>query len=227
MRRLHPVSHHEHVVARGEYTYLQDGDPTGTVEEWELTRLPDGSRIYRVEIGGTGLWHLIVAPDGRPDRLQVRLRDDTGRRFDATYTFFDQEVLVSGGQVGKRPEKGAVELPPDCGLVWAPFAGRELALARHDPKAGALQAVTLYLMRQQSPDDGWLSARPARCSVERVGSAVLEVPAGSFGTEEVMFAAPRLTEQRGWFDERGTVVQWQSGEQIQAVLSRYRRLGDV
>lgn len=224
MRRLHPVSHPEQMVAQGEYVYLRDGQPTGTVEEWELTRLPDGSRIYRVEVGASDeLWHLILAPDRRPDRLQVRLREEGGRRFDATYTFFDDEVMIAGGQVRERPVKNFVDLPPGFGLLWVPMAGRELSLLAYDPDAGDPQTVMLYVMHQRSPEEDWLSARPVRFAVERLGRDTLEVLAGSFEAEKVRLTVPGLADQQGWFDRHGTVLQWQSGDQTQAVLSRYRR----
>jgi len=223
MRRLHPISEHEQTVAQGAYAYRQAGEHAGAGEEWELTRLPDGGHIYRVEAGdGEGLWHLMLAPDGRPDRLQLRLHDDAGRRFDATYTFFDTEVLVSGGQVGRRPEKDVTELPAGYSLLWLPFAGRGMARIGCDSEAGAAQAVPVYLMRQESPEDGWLSARPVDCAVERVRRGVLEVPAGSFEAEEIGFKIAELADQHGWFDEHGITLWWQSDDQVQAVLSRYR-----
>jgi hypothetical protein len=215
------------MVAQGEYVYLRDGRPTGTVEAWELTRLPDGGRIYRAEVGdGAGLWHLMLAPDGRPDRLQARLRDEVGRRFDATFTFFDDEVMVAAGQVGKRPLKDFVELPSGFGLVWLPFAGREPALTGCGPEVIGLQPAVLYWMRRRSPKDGWLRAEAVECTVERAGRGMLEVPAGSFEAEEIVFAGPGMAGQRAWFGRHGTVLQWQSDGQPQTLLSRYWRFDD-
>lgn len=224
MRRLHPVSDEERVVAQGEHQYLRAGEPTETGEQWELTRRSDGCRIHRVEVGdGEGLWHLILESDGRPDRLQVRLRDEAGRRFDATYTFFEDEVMVVGGQVGLESKKNVVELPPRYGLVSAPFAGRELRLLGYDPEAGPQQTITQYLLRQRPSDEGWLSGRPVECMLEDLGESELEVPAGTFEAREVQFTTPDLPRQRGWFDRHGTLLRWQSGDRVQAVLSRYRR----
>lgn len=228
MRRLHPVTHREQMVTQGEYVYLSDGEPTGTVEAWELTQLPDGSRIYRAEVGdGVGLWHLMLAPDGRPDRLQARLRDEVGRRFDATYTFFGYEVLVAGGQVGKRAVREAVVLPAGCGLLWVPFAGREPGLLGCGSDENDMQPAVLYVLRRRSPQEGWLRAEAAVCSVERAGRGMVEVPAGSFEAEEVVFAGPDMAGQRAWFGRHGTMLQWQLDGQPQALLSRYRRFGYV
>lgn len=224
MRRLHPISDHEQPVAQGQYDYLADGENTGIGEQWELTHLPDGSRLYRVEVGeGDGLWHLIVAPDGRPDRLQIRLRDDAGRRFDATHTFFEDEVVVSQGQVGKQTEQRAVSLQPGYGLLWAPFAGRELALTGYEADASGPQSAALYLIRRLSSDEGWLSGRSIRGAVGGSDNAILTMPAGSFEAREVVFSTSELPDQRGWLDEHGNVLRWEADSEVRAVLSRYRR----
>ncbi|RME46875.1 MAG: hypothetical protein D6791_07190 [Chloroflexi bacterium] len=212
------------MLAQGEYVYLQNGEPAGLPETWELTLLPDGSRINRVEVGESiGLWHLMVAPDGRPDRLQVRLRDEVGRRFDATYTFFDQEVIVAAGQVGERPRRHFVELPAGFGLVWVPFAGRDPVLMGCGPEVEGAQSVMLYVISQEPREAGWLSGNSVACLVERRRRSMLEVPAGSFDAEEIVITIPGHPDQRGWFDRHGTVLQWQVGGQTRAVLLHYRR----
>lgn len=226
MKRLHPVSDREQTVAQGRYVYLEAGTETGDGEAWELTRLPHGERIYRVDVAeGRELWQLMLAPDGRPDRLQVRLHDEAGRRFDATYTFFENEVMVSGGPAARKPAKEFIDLPRDYGVLWGPFAGRELCLLGYDPEAGAPQTRTLFLMRRLPAEEGWLSGAPDACAVGRSEGGTLRVPAGAFETEEVALSAPGLPDHRGWLDEHGVILRWAEAGDVRAVLSQYRRYG--
>lgn len=225
MKRLHPVAEREQTVAQGAYTYFDDGgEEMGIGEAWELARLPDGSGIYRADIGeGRELWHLMRAPDGYPDRIQVRLRDEAGRRFDVTCTFFPDEAVITRSQVGKQTEQRVVSLQPGYGLLWEPCAGRELALAGYDAGNGVPQTVNVYWVSRLTPDEDWLTGRLVRCVVGRSGAELLRVPAGSFQAESFVFSASDLPDQRGWLDERGTVLRWEADGEVQAVLSRYRR----
>jgi len=118
-------------------------------------------------------------------------------------------------------------LPAGCGLLWIPFAGREPGLMGCGADANDTQPAVLYVLRRRSPKAGWLSAVAVECTVERVGRGTLEAPAGSFEAAEVVFAGPDMAGQRAWFGRRGTLLQWQSEDQTQALLSRYRRFGEI
>lgn len=121
MRKLHPTGPREIPVARGRLAV-----PGGGEEVWTAHRGPAGRTVVRVEDSSGCLWYLAVDEAGRPERLQARLRDGAGS-LDATFTFFDDEVLVWRRGGGSASE--AIPMPTGYGLVWPPFAGRGLLLA--------------------------------------------------------------------------------------------------
>lgn len=121
MRRLHPVGRAEAADETGTYRR-----PDGSAESYTVHRRVDGGHVVRVEGEDDDLWHLSLDPEGRPERIQVRLREG-GRRVDATVTFFEDEALV--WRRGADPSSERVACPPGSRLLWAPMAGRGLALA--------------------------------------------------------------------------------------------------
>jgi hypothetical protein len=70
---------YEKPVAAGLLRYEQDGEPTGAVEHWRLTNAAEGYRFLRVDLdareadsGDSYLYHLVLSPDNRPERLKFR-----------------------------------------------------------------------------------------------------------------------------------------------------------
>lgn len=69
----------EKPLATGLLRYEQDGRSTGTVEHWRLTEAAEGYRFFRVDLdardgasGDSYLYHLVLNPDNRPERLKFR-----------------------------------------------------------------------------------------------------------------------------------------------------------
>lgn len=112
---------YEKPVAAGLLRYELDGKPTGTVEHWRLTDAAEGYRFFRVDLdareaesGDTYLYHLVLSPDNRPERLKFRfynartsisgdlliedsvmtlIRDVNGQRFEETAETNDQTLF--------------------------------------------------------------------------------------------------------------------------------------
>jgi hypothetical protein len=83
---------YEKRVATGLLRYTLGGQPTGTVEHWRVTTAPDGYTFLRVDLdsresdsGNSYLYHLLMGPDGLPERL--------------TYQFFGRTALTVKGNV--------------------------------------------------------------------------------------------------------------------------------
>jgi hypothetical protein len=77
--------------------------------------------LVRVDAGAS-LWHAVLDVDGRPERVQVRLGSGPDA-VDATFTFFDNEVLV--WRRGAHPSAEAIPLSAPVSLDWAPVSCRD------------------------------------------------------------------------------------------------------
>jgi hypothetical protein len=119
LRKLHPAPPHERLLAQGIETTPQ-GD-----ESWSVHEAPAGRLVLRVD-GPSGLWHAVLAPDGSAERVQVRLPAPSGEDaadagpVDATFTFFEGEVLV--WRRGASPAAEALPAGGRCRLAWPPRA---------------------------------------------------------------------------------------------------------
>lgn len=202
MRVLHPVRAQEALLDAG--TLIR---PDGAVEAWQVHRLPAGRTAVRVEGDGPALWHLVLDADGRPERLQVRVRDG-GQTAEATLTFFDDEVLI--WRRGAEPDSESIALPPGTRLLWPPIAGRERCLAGlFDPAPAAdassppVDAAMFLLVRRRPPEKGWLSARLAKLTVRRQpGGLTLSSP----GLSDMTLSVEADGRLRGWTEDGAAVV---------------------
>ncbi len=187
MRVLHPVRSQEAPLDAG--TWIR---PDGSAEAFQVHGLGDGRAVVRVEGDGPALWHLVLDPDGRPERLQVRIRHD-GRTVDATLTFFEDEVLI--WRRGAAPPSEAIALAPGTRLLWPPIAGRERCLA--GLSAAAPARVPCLLIVVVPPDRGGLTARPVELAVARTADGVrLATP----GLPEMALAVDAAGRLAGWVE---------------------------
>lgn len=208
MRVLHPVRAQEALLDAG--TLIR---PDGGVESWQVHRLPAGRTAVRVESDGPALWHLVLDAEGRPERVQVRLRDE-GRTAEATLTFFEDEVLI--WRRGAQPDSESIALPPGTRLLWPPIAGRERCMAGllgpamdDDGAVPRPDAAMFLLVRRRTPDKGWLSARLAKLTVlSRADGLALSSP----GLPEMTLSVEVDGRLRGWTEDGAAVVRRPSGE---------------
>lgn len=213
MRKLHPVGPHEIQAAAGAFRR-----PDGSVETWTSHALPGGRRIVRVEVGIVGdraglipaapeasaheLWHLMLDAEHRPERLEVRLREGGGMlnasMLDATFTFFEDEVLI--WRRGGEPASEAIAIPPGYRLLWPPMAGRDACLAGV-VEGDSPAAVMCFSIRRRPAERGWLRCRPIKFTV-RGGPGWLSL------------TTPGLAELRAELDESGTAMAWSEGGDV-------------
>lgn len=193
MRKLHPIGPHEVLVRAGSVRA-----PDGAVESFTVHAVPADRFVVRVELPDVALWHLTVAADGAPERLETRLSAD-GRSIDATCTFFEDEVLI--WRRGAEPASEAVALPPGYRLLWPPIAGREVCLAGATPDAGRPEALMCALVRRRPPAKGWLGIRPVKFTLRRT-------PDG-FALD-----TPGLPPMAATLNEDGSLARWTEGEGV-------------
>lgn len=114
MKYLHPPADDERFAGSGTY----DGPVS---EQWDRHRRPDGFIVWRFEQdtgAGTRLGHLVMNEAGRPERLQIYQRGESGQQRQ-TYTFFEDSVIISDNRVAGRQMREV----PDGWTLLTPFAG--------------------------------------------------------------------------------------------------------
>jgi hypothetical protein len=154
MRLIIHEQPYEKPVAAGLLRYEQDGKPTGTVEHWRLTDAAEGYRFFRVDLdareaesGDTYLYHLVLSPDNRPERLKFRFYN--ARKNISGNVLIEDSVMtlvrdVKFQGVDKHFEETAET--DDQTLFWYPSAMGlgTLAYCHSDPMPeGKFSAVTL------------------------------------------------------------------------------------
>jgi hypothetical protein len=124
MRQIHPVAFHEKFVARGMYSHYRDGKLAGLVEYWSIHELPDHSYLVRVDWDGRNdeihrdsmLFEALYEPGlmgEKLNRLEVHAYGAGDAAYKtlavnvnvikASYTFFDDHILVSREFDGQPP----------------------------------------------------------------------------------------------------------------------------
>lgn len=154
------------------------------------------------------LWHLVLAPDGRPERMEARWTAD-GAAVELALTFFPDEVLI--WRRGAGPAAESLALPPGYRLLWPPVSGREACLtgldALLDEQGRGLLMVCALGCRPVAR--GGLRARPVK-----LGLALAEAPAGdaSATTTTLCLSTPGWPAQHLVLDPAGRLASWQAGE---------------
>lgn len=222
MQYLHPPAEHERLVARGVYIYLRNNQAVGQ-EAWELHELRDGSGVWRSDVRdehGQVLTHMMINSGRRVDRLQLRWHPKQMADRQAVYTFFDDNVMIV--QQGRRL---VLDLPPDYRLMAVDIGSRALALPVLDWNSTE-PAVQMVFTVQLREDFFW--SKPVKWSAYPLGTDMsVSVGDTSYPTRAVRLTVPGLPDQRGWFDEYGIPLRWQSGEgddAWEAWLTEYTRM---
>ena len=203
MRRLYPPRKGDRLEDEGRYQRVD-----ASVEHWSRHRDASGRVTLRVEtLPGGDLWHLVLAPDGRPERVEARLRHAEGL-MELALTCFEDEVLI--WRRGAEPASERLEMPPGYRLFWPPIAGRAECLAGLDgffDEQGRAAAMFLFL-RLRPPSRGGLRVRPAKLGLLRGQAA-----------DRLLLQTPGLPEMRAEFDEAGDIRRWLEDDTLIAELA--------
>ena len=125
MRVLHPVHSKEKLVSRGRYQYLIDGEPTGDIETWQVTRLPNGDEVVRADLdgreasGASLITHLVRGKDGQPRWLRLRFQSEDINAA-AQYTFEKATVRAARVAEGQPRCRRPSTLPRVMWLTTTP-----------------------------------------------------------------------------------------------------------
>lgn len=146
MRFIVKEQRYEKQIASGQFRYELDGEPTGAVESWRLTAVPDGFEVLRVDLdarqaesGNSYVYHLVRRKDGTPERLGIRF---WGSDLEIEGTLLFSETSITGTRtVNGRTFAEDIDIEPGTGFWFPSVIG--LGLAATLPGINNITAVTL------------------------------------------------------------------------------------
>ncbi len=128
MRFLINEKSYETPLASGVLRYEKDGQPTGTIESWRLTRTATGEEILRVDLdvrandGGSFLYHLLLDADGTAQRLTYRFLGKENFALSGNVLFGDDGIINSRKIASIYRDEEVTTLPfffpSTIGLGW-------------------------------------------------------------------------------------------------------------
>ena len=221
MRFIIREQDYEKLVAAGQLPYLSAGVETGAVESYRLTQAVEGFSVMRIDLDRRGtteasstLFHLLLDPGGRPERLKLRCFSRTGS-LEADVLVEDESFSVSRTS-GEDVFQNEMQRPRGYGLLLPTAVG--LGLFVHGNPAGrSAGAIMLDETRRYAP---------VRTSVEidPQDEEVMTV------TGQIVVVRSYLIRQNGakckiWLDDHGLPVRLDDEDGSLAVERRYVRQG--
>lgn len=212
---------YEKVVAAGRLQYEQDGRPTGAVESWRLTTATPDYCFLRVDLdareaesGHTYLYHLTLAADGRPERLQYRYWGG-GLQVTGNVLLEAREVTATRMINDERFEE-EVTVPAGYGFWFPSSIG--LGLLAH--REGTVTGVTLHAAVDQPAAAFQLLVVEAQVTPGETETITL--------MERIVVARSCTIQWAGqkrslWLDEHHWPVKMRRHDGLTAVATRYIR----
>ncbi len=228
MRLLHAIRPEETLVCRGQYRYLDHGEPTGQVETWQISRLPNETEIVRASIEGPGinlLTHLQRNSDGRPTWL--RLIFEQGELYAAAqYTFEDAAVQVARQSEGQPRRQDVVEIATRYEVDYHPVIAHDYVWRGYpDHARGQTWAIPIFSPNLWSEGPERLVGRALRFSVEPVEEGPCGTSLGEFeNARRYEIILSDGVQALAWYDEYGIPLRWTYPEKsYDFVLVDYER----
>jgi hypothetical protein len=233
VRVLHEDSPDEVIIAQGQYRYMAAGEPTGQIETWKISRLPDGTQIVRADIDGRQsplranlVSHLTRDTEGRPQWL--RLRYDHGETMAAAHYSFQFSGVRVFRQVGgftRREE--TLDVAENYELDYHPVIAHDFVWRGYPEHAkGDTWAIPLFSPEMWPPDeDETLSGRSLRFRVKPLELEAVDTPIGVFEkARSYEVETNDGVRSLAWFDDYGIPIRWLYPEKrYDFVLINYKR----
>lgn len=182
------------------------------------------------------LWHLVLAPEGRPERMEARW-SVAGTAVELALTFFPDEVLI--WRRGAGPAAESLALPPGYRLLWPPVSGREACLTSLDEllDASGRGLLMVCALACRPAARGGLRARPVKLDLYLGAGEADSGSAGSPATSpdasaassdsgavapeaapetQLTLSTPGWPAQRLTLDPAGRLASWQVDETLVA-----------
>jgi len=232
VRMLHPVRPEEKLICRGEYRYTIDDQPTGDVELFQITHLPDGTEVVRADIDGrvgpyeaSLITHHLRRPNGRPAWLRARYQQ--GEIYAAAqYVFQEAAVQVVRQTIGGHPRQENIEIASGYQIDYHPVVNHDFAWRGYPADARPdARLLPIFSPDLWTPEEAPFVGRALRVSVAPLDPETITTSAGTF--ENVPRFSIRFsddTEIIAWYDKRGIPLRWYAPSKgYDFVLTAYHR----
>ncbi len=215
MRVLHPLRAEETLLGRGRYRYLRSGKPTGDVETWYLTRLPDGSEVVRADLdarksnGMSLVTHLHRPSVGCPNWLRLRYFGG-GLNTAAQYSFEEDSVRVARMTSDFRRQQEVVELAAGYVVNYHLVISSDYVWRGYPAGAsGESRLIPVFSPDLWAEGDRILTGRALRVSIQPLEPETCLTPAGRFeGAQVYAVSFDDGVEATAWYDQQGMPLRW-------------------
>lgn len=216
MRLLHEVHPAEKLVSSGQYQYLIQGKPSGQVESWQITRLPNGTEVVRADVDGRDaagaaslLTHIKRRSDGRPEWL--RMRYGKGELSAAAqYTFEADNIHVARQIQGDVRRQEVVDIATGYEVDYHPVIAHDYVWRGYpDHARGKQWAIPIFSPDLWTEGERMLGGRSLRFQVTPLGPETCVTPIGEFEKArpfELLLSDG--VKAMAWFDEFGIPLRW-------------------
>ena len=205
---------YEQLIAAGRLRYR-----SGAIERWRLTEAVDGFLVMRVDYdrretaaASSTLMHLLLNPDGRPERLKLRhFAPDNSVDVDV---LIDGSVLSVSRNCNEDVTQQELNLPAGFGLLMPATIGLALLVWSSRIHSRAL-AIELDEQRCFAPHNSSIE-------LQALGEENLTV------TGQLVAVRPYLIRRNGtectiWLDEHGLPVRLEAENGLQVIEDQYVR----
>lgn len=214
MRVLHAIRSEENLVSRGQYRYLVDGESTGDVESWQVSRLPSGEEIVRADLdgrrasGASLITHFVRHKDGSPDWLRMRFHVD-GVNAAAQYTFDEASVRIARTADNIGQQIDIVDLPAGYVVDYHTMISQDYVWRGCKEGISEPRMVPLFSPDLWAEGEKMLRGRALRFEGHALPPETCSVPAGEFANAQhfsIRFEDGVVA--KAWYDEHGTPLRW-------------------
>lgn len=216
MRMLHDVRPEETLICQGQYQYLIDDQPTGEVESWQITQLPNGVEVVRSDIDGLAtsdrsnlLIHLQRKQNGQADWLRLQYVKDEWYAA-AQYTF-DKALIRTARRAEEQPVRQEVlDIATGYQIDYHCVIGHDYVWRGYPRHArGQPWAIPVFSPNLWAEGEDVLKGRALRFRVKPLATETCVTPAGSFeDTRHFEITLSDGVKAEAWFDDAGIPLRW-------------------
>jgi hypothetical protein len=216
MRILHDPTPDEILICQGQYQYLRQGTPTGLIEHWSISRLPNGSEIVRADVDARAvsgaaslLTHFQRKPNGMHEMLRMRI-ERANFSAAAQYDFDTAEVKTFRQGAGQIRRESLLEIAAKYVVDYHPVIAHDYVWRGYPAEAeGNAWSIPVFSPELWASDDEVLTGRALRFKVTPLPADICHVPAGEFDSPlrfEVLLSDG--VRALAWYDVHGVPLRW-------------------